>query len=124
MQKLDVANDRPPVVPGCVLGLDPVDPEPAALVERYPDRIHVPRCHGLHGLGAARAVEDPPALDTRVLGAGAVDAAEMDDPALPVEQAVADDMEPSGRLEPGFGRRAAQADSGQERRTQDDEPEL
>src|SRR5207237_547301 len=56
-----------------------VDAEPAVLVERHPHRVHpVPGGDGGHGGVVGGPVEGAEALDAGVLGAGAVDAVELE----------------------------------------------
>jgi hypothetical protein len=90
----DPGADRPPVDLAAELGVDPIDAEPAGLVERHPDRIDVPRLHRLDRVGVTRPIEEPVPLLTRVLGPRAVDPEQADRLAGAVDQVRAADTDP------------------------------
>src|SRR5579884_2731018 len=77
LQEGDVAHDGAPVAGPSVLRPDPVDAQPAILVDEHAHEIHVPGGDGSDRRRVARAIEDPPALDTGVLGPRAVDPLQM-----------------------------------------------
>lgn len=68
LQEVNVGGDEGPVRGAAVGGDDAVDPEPAILVERDPDRGHVPRADRLHAREVVRSVAESPTLDAGVLG--------------------------------------------------------
>jgi hypothetical protein len=94
LEPRDPGADRAPVALTAVLRRDPVDPEPAGLVQRNPYRVDVPRLHRLDRGGVAGAVEEPVPLLAGVLGAGAVDAEQAHRMPGVVDQVAAADADP------------------------------
>ena len=111
VEQVHVLDDRAPVARAAVLRLHAVDAEPALLVQRDPDGVDVPLRDRPDGCRAVRPVEDAPALDARVLGAGAVDSAEVDEAPLRVEELVAGHV----KAAPGRGRAGRRSRSGARR---------
>ena len=97
MQAVHERDDRVHVVRARVGRIDSVDSEDAVLVEADVDDVDVPRRQGRDHRVVAGAVEDPEPVDARVLGAGVVDAVEMDDVPVAVQQLIPGDVEPGAR---------------------------
>src|SRR6202030_2059427 len=98
---IHVADDRASICRPAHRRLDPVDSEPAVLVDQDADEVHVPRGERPERGGAVRPVEDPPTLNARVFGARPVDPLEDERLAGAAEESVAGDVETRGRLGPG-----------------------
>jgi hypothetical protein len=114
LEPRDEATDSVPVVDAAVARLDPVDPQPAGLVQRQRHRVDVPGLHCRDRAGVARPVEEPVALLAGVLGAGAVHAQQAHRLPGLVDEVVALDADPR------LGRRRSRRDE-QDRREGEEE---
>ena len=100
VEKVHVADDRLAVVGTVVRALDPVDAEPAVLVQRHPHEVDMPGRDRPHGRHTRRAVEDAPPLDAGVLRTRAVNAAQDHRAAAGVAEMRSDDVEAPTRSGP------------------------
>jgi hypothetical protein len=97
LEGLHVGVDGGAVRDPAVAGVDAVDPQPAALVQRQPHRVDVPALHRLDRRRVGRALEDAVAFDALVLGSGAVDAEQAHGVSATVDEAVALHPDPGPR---------------------------
>ena len=116
LEAIDVFADRGTVGEAAEARRDPVDPKPAALVQRHPDGVDVPALHRPDRGPVHRPVEDRIAFDALVLGAGAVDAEQAHRRAGAVDEVVAAHADP--RL--GGGGAGKQRDEEEQRKGRDE----
>src|SRR2546423_2762023 len=91
VQQVYVRLDRRLVGGAAVGGTDAVDVQPAVFIQRDPDGVDVPGGHGRDRGRIVGPVENTPALDAGVFGAGAIDAQQPDGRTVAVHEAIAGD---------------------------------